>query len=750
MMIEKRDKSLVAYDREKIVVAITKANEEERQAVTKQFPEADFSEVGSTILTESEIKAIVDRIENRIQLECKHKTCVSVEEIQDMIESLLPKFSIPVQKRFMRYRYKRETVRKTTKLEEEVVSIIGNSSEELKTENSNKNTTLASTQRDYLAGAISKDFSERFLLPSDVVDAHKEGLIHFHDIDYFIQHIHNCCLVNLEDMLQNGTVISGTLIEHPHSFSVACTIAAQIVAQVASFQYGGQTINLGHLVPFVEETRKKIKKQLQVELPGIPLSKDEEERIVETRVLEDIKRGIQTITYQIVTLMTTNGQAPFVSMYMDISEPSDYGTKRFQKDYELVIKEVLKQRIEGIKNECGAWITPAFPKLLYVLNEENTKEEAPFFELTKLAVKSTVLRMSPDFISAKQMKEQKGDVYACMGCRSFLTPDRFTDQGLGNLANAKNYKEGKHKYWGRFNQGVVTLNLVDVACSSRKDKDRFFKILEERLALCHKALRIRHERLLGTKSDIAPILWQHGALARLKKGETIDKLLYDGYSTLSLGFAGLYECSMYMTGYSHTNEHAKPFAKKVMEILNLACNKWKEEENIDYSVYGTPLESTTYKFARCLKKRFGSIPKVTDKDYITNSYHVHVTEQIDAFSKLAFESEFQRLSPGGAISYIEAESLKQNLDAALTLVQYMYDTIMYAEINSKSDYCQVCGYDGEIKIVKEQGRLIWECPNCKNRNQSKMNVARRTCGYIGNNFWNPGRTEEISDRVTHI
>ena len=616
---------------------------------------------------------------------------------------------------------------------------------------------MNSVQRDYMAGEVSKDLTQRVLLPEDVVAAHNEGLIHFHDSDYFAQHMHNCDLVNLEDMLQNGTVISGTLIERPHSFSTACNIATQIIAQVASCQYGGQSISLTHLAPFVEVSRQKIRRQVQAELDQFGFEADEEKisEVVEGRLRDEIRRGVQTIQYQVVTLMTTNGQAPFVTVFMYLNEARSEAEKR---DLAMIIEETLRQRYEGVKNEAGVWITPAFPKLIYVLEEDNVAEGTPYFYLTELAAKCTAKRMVPDYISEKKMRELKlskgetegnGDCYTCMGCRSFLTPDR-SGNGYDNVARALNYEPGKPKYYGRFNQGVVTINLPDVALSSHQDKEKFWKIFDERLELCHKALRCRHERLLGTLSDAAPILWQYGALARLDKGETIDKLLYGGYSTISLGYAGLYECVKYMTGYSHTDENGTPFAMEVMQHMNDKCNEWKAAENIDYSIYGTPLESTTYKFAKCLQRRFGIIPGVTDKGYITNSYHVHVSEEIDAFDKLKFESQFQRLSPGGAISYVEVPNMQDNLKAVIRVMQYIYENIMYAELNTKSDYCQECGYDGEIRIVEDDGKLVWECPNCGNRNQEKLNVARRTCGYIGTQFWNQGRTEEIRDRVLHL
>lgn len=652
-------------------------------------------------------------------------------------------------------------VRRSNTTDEKILSLIECCNEEVKQENSNKNPVVNSTQRDYMAGEVSRDITERLLLPPDIVEAHKEGIIHFHDSDYFAQHMHNCDLVNLEDMLQNGTVISGTLIERPHSFSTACNIATQIIAQVASNQYGGQSISLTHLAPFVDISRKKIRKQVEKEFQyiythacGVPYTDPDMksfnellDEITEQRVRDEIKRGVQTIQYQILTLLTTNGQTPFVTVYMYLNEAR---SEQEKKDLAVIIQETLEQRYQGVKNESGVWVTPAFPKLIYVLEEDNIREGTPYWYLTKLAAKCTARRMVPDYISEKKMLELKGDVYTCMGCRSFLTPDRFTDAGVGNIANAKNYVPGQHKYYGRFNQGVVTLNLPDVALSSGGDKDKFWDILNERLELCHRALLCRHERLKGTISDVSPILWQYGALARLEKGEVIDKLLFDGYSTISLGYAGLYECVKYMTGKSHTDPEAKPFAIAVMNRLNDACKAWKAASNVDFSLYGTPLESTTYKFAKALQRRFGVIPGVTDRNYITNSYHVHVTEQIDAFEKLRFESEFQALSPGGAISYVEVPNMQNNLTAVLRVIQFIYDNIIYAELNTKSDYCQCCGWDGEIEIVEKDGKLMWRCPQCGNMDQTKMNVARRTCGYIGSQFWNQGRTQEIRDRVLHL
>lgn len=665
-----------------------------------------------------------------------------VEDIQDMVETgIMEMRCYEVAQKYVRYRYRRELKRKSNTTDDGILSLIEQSNEEVKQENSNKNPVINSTQRDYMAGEVSKDLTQRLLLPEDVVKAHNEGIIHFHDSDYFAQKEHNCDLINLEDMLQNGTVISETMIEKPHSFFTACNVTTQIVAQVASNQYGGQSFTLSHLAPFVDISRKKIKEQVIEERKAIGDSLDEDvvNKITEMRLDQEIRNGIQTIQYQLITLMTCNGQAPFVTVFMYLDEVED-GQIRY--DLAKIIKEVLLQRMQGVKNENGVWITPAFPKLIYVLDEDNIYKNSKYYDLTVLAAKCTAKRMVPDYISAKKMKEYKeGDVFPCMGCRSFLTTDT---EGLG--------ENGKHKYYGRFNQGVVTLNLVDVACSSYGDMDKFWKILEERLELCHKALRCRHERLLGTKSDVAPILWQNGALARLKKGEVIDKLLYNNYSTISLGYAGLYEMCQRMLGVSHTDPKGKKFALKVMQKLNDKCKEWKEAENISYSIYGTPMESTTYKFAKCLQRRFGIIPNVTDKNYITNSYHVHVEEKIDAFHKLKFESEFQRLSPGGAISYVEVPNMQSNIDAVISIMQYIYENIMYAELNTKSDYCNVCGYDGEIQIREDEKskKLIWECPNCKNRNQDKMSVARRTCGYIGTQFWNQGRTQEIKDRVLHV
>ena len=732
MKIIKRNGSEADFDLNKIVVAVSKAN----AACRKEE------------LTQSQIVEIAEYVEFKMS---KANRALSVEEIQDIVENqIMAQGSFEVARLYVKYRYNRSLIRKANTTDNQILSLIECNNEEVKQENSNKNPTVNSVQRDYMAGEVSKDITKRILLPQDIVDAHEQGLIHFHDADYFAQHMHNCDLVNLEDMLQNGTVISETMIEKPHSFSTACNIATQIIAQVASSQYGGQSISLSHLAPFVDVSRKKIKKQVESEIDELGISMTEEQivKLTEKRLRDEVSRGVQTIQYQVVTLLTTNGQAPFVTVFMYLNEAKNEQEK---KDLALIIEETLKQRIQGVKNEDGVWITPAFPKLIYVLEEDNIKEGSSYFYLTELAAKCTAKRMVPDYISEKVMKQLKGDVYTCMGCRSFLTPDRFTDKGIGNIANAKNYDPSKHKYYGRFNQGVVTINLVDVACSSGGDMTKFWKIFDERLDLCYRALMCRHNRLKGTLSDAAPILWQHGALARLKKGEKIDKLLYDGYSTISLGYAGLYECTKYMTGKSHTDPEGKPFALHVMEHMNEACDKWKQETNIDFSIYGTPLESTTYKFAKCLQKRFGKIPGVTDRNYITNSYHVHVAEKIDAFTKLKFESEFQRLSPGGAISYVEVPNMQNNIPAVLQVMKYIYENIMYAELNTKSDYCQCCGYDGEIQIVEnEDGKLIWRCPKCGNEDQDKMNVARRTCGYIGTQFWNQGRTQEIKERVLHL
>ena len=724
MKIIKRNGQEAIFDRAKIESAVGKANEEMD----------DFAKI-----SHEEIAALAADVEK----ECNHMgRSVSVEEIQDMVEDrLMAKNKFSLARKYITYRYSRALARKANTTDAHILSLIECNNEEVKQENSNKNPTVNSVQRDYMAGEVSKDLTRRILLPEDIVRAHDEGIIHFHDADYFAQHMHNCDLVNLEDMLQNGTVISGTLIEKPHSFSTACNIATQIIAQVASNQYGGQSISLTHLAPFVDISRKKIRKEVADELALVNVTdEDHIAQIAEKRLRDEVRKGIQMIQYQVVTLLTTNGQAPFVTVFMYLNEARNEQEKA---DLAMIIEETLKQRIQGVKNESGEWITPAFPKLIYVLEPDNIKENEPFWYLTELAARCTAKRMVPDYISEKKMLEYKvdkngeGHCYTCMGCRSFLTP--YVDEN------------DKPKYYGRFNQGVVTINLVDVALSSGKDEKKFWEIFDERLDLCYRALMYRHNRLKGTVSDAAPILWQYGALARLKKGETIDKLLYGGYSTISLGYAGLYECTKYMTGKSHTDEEAKPFALAVMQHMNDKCKEWKTKENIDFSLYGTPLESTTYKFAKCLQKRFGIVPGVTDKNYITNSYHVHVSEKIDAFTKLKFESEFQQLSPGGAISYVEVPNMQDNIPAVLAVIKFIYENIMYAELNTKSDYCQVCGYDGEIQIVTdESGKLVWECPCCKNRDQSKMNVARRTCGYIGTQYWNQGRTQEIKDRVLHL
>ena len=740
MKIIKRSGSEVTFDLQKIINAINGANSEVKS---------------SERLTDRQVRYAAENVADRCE-EAGHT--VSVEEIQDMVEDeLMALDRFEVARRYIIYRYVQGLKRQKNTTDDKILSLIECNNEEVKQENSNKNPTVNSVQRDYMAGEVSKDLTQRVLLPAEVVEAHNEGIIHFHDSDYFAQHMHNCDLVNLEDMLQNGTVISGTLIERPHSFSTACNIATQIIAQVASCQYGGQSISLTHLAPFVEVSRQKIRRQVEAELVELGVDAPEEKvsEVVETRLRDEIRRGVQTIQYQVVTLMTTNGQAPFVTVFMYLNEARSEAEKR---DLAMIIEETLRQRYEGVKNEAGVWVTPAFPKLIYVLEEDNVREGSEYFYLTQLAAKCTAKRMVPDYISEKKMREFKlskgetegnGDCYTCMGCRSFLTPDR-SGNGYDNVARAKNYEPGKPKYYGRFNQGVVTINLPDVALSSQGDMDKFWEIFDERLELCHRALRCRHERLLGTLSDAAPILWQYGALARLDKGEKIDKLLFGGYSTISLGYAGLYECVKFMTGPSHTDEKGTPFAMAVMQRMNDKCNEWKAAEDIDYSIYGTPLESTTYKFSKCLQRRFGIIPGVTDKGYITNSYHVHVSEEIDAFDKLKFESQFQRLSPGGAISYVEVPNMQDNLKAVIRVMQYIYDNIMYAELNTKSDYCQECGYDGEIKIVEDDGKLVWECPHCGNRNQETLNVARRTCGYIGTQFWNQGRTEEIRDRVLHL
>ena len=741
MKIIKRNGSEAVFDISKIIAAVTKAN---NVVASNQR------------LTKEQITAIADDVAQ----ECQSRNhAMNVEEIQDLVEdAIMQTKAYEVARKYITYRYVQSLRRTHNTTDDRILSLIECNNEEVKQENANKNPTVNSVQRDYMAGEVSKDLTMRMLLPAEIVKAHEDGIIHFHDADYYAQHMHNCDLVNLDDMLQNGTVISGTLIEKPHSFSTACNIATQIIAQVASNQYGGQSISLTHLAPFVDISRKKIRRDTEAEMKELGIDPGEEKlsQIVEARLREEIKRGVQTIQYQVVTLMTTNGQAPFITVFMYLNEAGE--NQRLKSDLAIIVEEMLRQRYQGVKNEKGVWITPAFPKLIYVLEDDNIREGTPYFYLTKLAAKCTAKRMVPDYISEKKMKEYKlskgetegnGDVFTCMGCRSFLTPDR-SGNGWNNVANAQNYVPGKPKYYGRFNQGVVTINLPDVALSSGGEPDKFWKIFDERLELCHRALQYRHNRLKGTLSDAAPILWQYGALARLKKGEPIDKLLYGGYSTISLGYAGLYECCKYMTGKSHTDPAAKPFALSVMQHMNDKCNEWKNAENIDYSLYGTPLESTTYKFAKCLQKRFGIVPGITDRNYITNSYHVHVTEQIDALTKLKFESEFQRLSPGGAISYVEVPNMQDNLEAVIKVMQFIYDNIMYAELNTKSDYCQVCGYDGEIKIVEDDGKLVWECPHCHNRDQSKLNVARRTCGYIGTQFWNQGRTAEIKDRVLHL
>ncbi len=732
MKVIKRNGTEVVFDITKIILAITKANESVDESIR---------------MTPMQIQRIAESVE----FAClKMNRSPTVEEIQDYVEhQIMAHGAYEIAKNYITYRYTRSLVRKSNTTDEKILSLIECCNEEAKQENSNKNPVVNSTQRDYMAGEVSRDITERILLPLDIVEAHREGILHFHDADYFAQHMHNCDLVNLEDMLQNGTVITGTLIERPHSFSTACNIATQIIAQVASNQYGGQSISLTHLAPFVDVSRKKIRKLVEAEMAAIGAQPGEEvlSKLVENRLRDEIKKGVQTIQYQVVTLLTTNGQAPFITVFMYLNEARNQQEK---DDLALIIEEMLLQRYEGVKNEEGVWVTPAFPKLIYVLEDDNITEDAPYWYLTELAAKCTARRMVPDYISEKKMRELKGDVYTCMGCRSFLTPDRFTDAGIGNIANAGNYEPGKHKYYGRFNQGVVTINLPDVALSSGGDLGKFWRIFDERLELCHRALQCRHERLKGTPSDVAPILWQYGALARLKKGEVIDKLLYNGYSTISLGYAGLYECVKYMTGKSHTDPSATPFALSVMQKMNDKCKEWKEAENIDYSLYGTPLESTTYKFAKCLQHRFGVIEGITDKGYITNSYHVHVTEAINAFDKLKFEAQFQHLSPGGAISYVEVPDMQDNLPAVLEVMKFIYDNIIYAELNTKSDFCQVCGWDGEIQIVEEHGKLIWKCPKCGNTDQDKMNVARRTCGYIGTQFWNQGRTQEIRDRVLHL
>ena len=723
MKIIKRNGAEVPFDITKIITAVTKASD---------------SVDGQARLSREQITQIAAAVTDQCQ---QLNRAVSVEEVQDLVENQLMDIQAhDVARHYITYRYVQSLKRQTNTTDERILSLIECQNEEVKQENANKNPTVNSVQRDYMAGEISKDLTARLLLDPEIVKAHQEGLIHFHDSDYFAQHMHNCDLVNLEDMLQNGTVISGTYIEKPHSFSTACNIATQIIAQVASNQYGGQSISLTHLAPFVDVSRKKIAAEVELEMEGLDVSAERKKEIVERRLRNEINRGVQTIQYQVVTLMTTNGQAPFITVFMYLGEARNPQEKA---DLAIIIEETIRQRYQGVKNEAGVWITPAFPKLIYVLEEDNIRPGTPYYYLTELAAKCTAKRMVPDYISEKKMLELKvdkngeGHCYTCMGCRSFLTP--YIDP-----------ETGKPKYYGRFNQGVVTINLVDVALSSGGNFDKFWKIFDERLALCHRALQARHKRLLGTPSDAAPILWQYGALARLKKGEKIDKLLFGGYSTISLGYAGLYECVKYMTGKSHTDAGAKPFALSVMQHMNDKCNEWKKAENMDYSLYGTPLESTTYKFAKCLQKRFGIVPGITDKNYITNSYHVHVSEHIDAFTKLKFESEFQKLSPGGAISYVEVPNMQDNLEAVMSVLQFIYDNIMYAELNTKSDYCQCCGYDGEIKIVEDDGKLVWECPKCGNRDQNKLNVARRTCGYIGTQFWNQGRTQEIKDRVLHL
>ena len=723
MKIIKRNGAEVPFDITKIITAVTKASD---------------SVGGQSRLTREQITQIAAAVTDQCQA---LNRAVNVEEVQDMVENqLMDIHAHDIARHYITYRYVQSLKRQTNTTDERILSLIECQNEEVKQENANKNPTVNSVQRDYMAGEISKDLTARLLLDPEIVKAHQEGLIHFHDSDYFAQHMHNCDLVNLEDMLQNGTVISGTYIEKPHSFSTACNIATQIIAQVASNQYGGQSISLTHLAPFVDVSRKKIAAEVELEMEGLDVSAERKKEIVERRLRNEINRGVQTIQYQVVTLMTTNGQAPFITVFMYLGEARNAQEKA---DLAIIIEETIRQRYQGVKNEAGVWITPAFPKLIYVLEEDNIRPGTPYYYLTELAAKCTAKRMVPDYISEKKMLELKvdkngeGHCYTCMGCRSFLTP--YVDP-----------ETGKPKYYGRFNQGVVTINLVDVALSSEGNFEKFWKIFDERLDLCHRALQARHKRLLGTPSDAAPILWQYGALARLKKGEKIDKLLFGGYSTISLGYAGLYECVKYMTGKSHTDAGAKPFALSVMQHMNDKCNEWKKAENMDYSLYGTPLESTTYKFAKCLQKRFGIVPGITDKNYITNSYHVHVSEQIDAFTKLKFESDFQRLSPGGAISYVEVPNMQDNLEAVMSVLQFIYDNIMYAELNTKSDYCQCCGYDGEIKIVEDDGKLVWECPKCGNRDQNKLNVARRTCGYIGTQFWNQGRTQEIKDRVLHL
>ncbi len=733
MNVIKRSGEEVEFNAEKIENAIIKANEATDQA--KRVTSEKVHEIATRVIDQ-----------------CNHlKRAVAVEEIQDMVENeLMAEKAFTVAHNYITYRYERALVRKANTTDQKILSLLGRNNEEVKQENSNKNPTVNSTQRDYMAGEVSKDITKRFLLPQDIWDAHEKGIIHFHDADYFAQPMYNCCLVNLEDMLQNGTVITGTKIDKPHSFATACNIATQIIAQVASNQYGGQTITLSHLAPFVDVSRQKLRKAVAEEMAiaGVDISNEKINEVAEQRLRKEIKDGVQTIEYQIITLMTTNGQAPFVTVFMYLDEVPEGQTR---EDLAIIIEEMLKQRMQGIKNEKGVYITPAFPKIIYALDEDNVHEDSKYYYLTKLAAECTAKRMVPDYISAKIMKQDKGAVYPCMGCRSFLTPDRFTEAGKGNMGEAMNYQAGKKKFYGRFNQGVVTINLVDIACSSHKDMKKFWEIFDERLDLCYRALMIRHNRLMGTPSDVAPILWQYGAIARLKKGETIDKLLFDGYSTISLGYGGLCECVKYMTDQSNTTPEGEKFGLEVMQHLNDACKKWKADTNIDFSVYGTPMESTTYKFAKCLQERFGVIEGVTDKNYITNSYHIKVTEPINAFDKLTFESKFQKLSPGGAISYVEVPNMQNNVQAVLALMKHIYNTIMYAELNTKSDYCQVCGYTGEIQIVEDANhKLGWKCPNCGNTDQNKMNVARRTCGYIGTQFWNQGRTQEIKERVLHL
>ena len=732
MNVLKRSGEEVLFDSSKIANAIRKASQ---ATENEKLNDQQINEITQQVVTQCESLS----------------RAVSVEEIQDMVEkALMSHQAYSIAKNYITYRYERALVRKANTTDKKILSLLGRNNEEAKQENSNKDPVVNSTQRDYMAGEVSKDITQRFLLPKEIWEAHEKGIIHFHDADYFAQPMYNCCLINLEDMLQNGTVISETKIDTPHSFATACNIATQIIAQVASNQYGGQSITLSHLAPFVDVSRQKYRQIVAKELADAGIEADQEKinQIAENRVKDEITKGVQTIQYQIITLMTTNGQAPFVTVFMYLDEVEEGRTR---DDLAMIIEEMLNQRILGVKNEKGVYITPAFPKLIYTLDEDNIHEDSKYFYLTKLAAKCTAKRMVPDYISAKIMKEYKGDVYPCMGCRSFLTPDRFTDRNVGNLSNAGNWNPEHHKYYGRFNQGVVTINLVDVACSSGKDFDKFWKIFDERLQMCYDALMIRHNRLKGTPSDVAPILWQNGAIARLEKGETIDRLLYDGYSTISLGYGGLCECVRYMTGKSHTTEEGMKFGLQVMQHMNDACATWKAATNIDFSVYGTPMESSTYKFAKCLQERFGIIEGVTDKNYITNSYHIHVTEEIDAFDKLTIESKFQKLSPGGAISYVEVPNMQHNIPAVLALMKHIYETIMYAELNTKSDYCQVCGYDGEIQIVEnENHKLEWKCPNCGNTDQNKMNVARRTCGYIGTQFWNQGRTQEIRERVLHL